>query len=515
MCNNIIAYLRDRFNYTNVLLLASIVVGSCMRLWNLARESLWGDEIFSAVVGLAPTIHDIVMKFMPFDVHPPLYYLILHGWIKVFGHTELALRLPSALASILGLFAMYQLTKRVFNKNVAGIATILLAFSTTALYYAQEARSYSFLLLFSTISTLLWLLLLQKMKGEIPRKELIYFTLSTILISYLHYFGFALSLFQFGYLLLVSLISKKNRCKLFFALGCLLISFVPWLLFHFSYLQKAAPVFWGKQQLFVSYFKELFAFFVFGGQPNRYVYRRIFLYSALVMFIVKIYGLRRSLTTKCKELLTLYHPTVALAAVAVVPYTIFFILSYHTPLMEARFFLILLPAFYLLIAQFILFVLPRRIAYTLVFLVWGVLAGIYFIRLQTVIGKGQWREAAQYIVHNSTGASKIGILLDLSAPTDHLNHLFYGYYFDTLSPRKNYFLLPFGEGNPASIKKVTQLFKDTTYDTDKFILYRSPALPHCAPTVFDFLIEKSLRYEVKEFLQGTVYLFVLKNKTSK
>src|SRR5216684_3318979 len=77
-----------------------LLVGSGLRLYGITRESAWADELWTLL------ITDPTLTFAEFwqrvlaDTHPPLYYLLMRGWSAVFGQSDLAARLPSAIFGI-------------------------------------------------------------------------------------------------------------------------------------------------------------------------------------------------------------------------------------------------------------------------------------------------------------------------------------------------------------------------------------------------------------------------------
>ena len=72
----------------NVALLAIVLIGTFLRVQNLTAQSLSHDEIFSVV--LARTTLLQIVQGTANDVHPPLYYFILHYWMKLFSASEFA-----------------------------------------------------------------------------------------------------------------------------------------------------------------------------------------------------------------------------------------------------------------------------------------------------------------------------------------------------------------------------------------------------------------------------------------
>src|SRR4051812_33174976 len=89
--------------FSIILTLIALVI----RLIGLSLDSLWFDEVFSVRAGRI-SVSDIVILTRG-DVHPPLYYLLLHFWMKLFGETEIAVRMLSVIFSVLTVFVVYHL----------------------------------------------------------------------------------------------------------------------------------------------------------------------------------------------------------------------------------------------------------------------------------------------------------------------------------------------------------------------------------------------------------------------
>jgi mannosyltransferase len=132
-----------RINREIVLLLAIVTGAVCLRLLNLGGKSLWLDEAFSVIVAERPALATLqsVDSF-----NPPLYFTFLHYWMQWFGRSEVAVRLPSVLASGVNLLLLYALGRRLFYHPVALTAVALMALSPLEAWYAQEARMYSFMI---------------------------------------------------------------------------------------------------------------------------------------------------------------------------------------------------------------------------------------------------------------------------------------------------------------------------------------------------------------------------------
>lgn len=117
-----------------------LVVAFALR-WPLMGESLWIDELYTSRLFCGPPL--VLMKTLFSDIHPPVYFLFMHGWIAAFGDSELALRTPPLIAGLLSLVVVRQLGARWFGSRVGWIAAWGLALSPTHLWYSTEARPYS------------------------------------------------------------------------------------------------------------------------------------------------------------------------------------------------------------------------------------------------------------------------------------------------------------------------------------------------------------------------------------
>ncbi|MER5733218.1 glycosyltransferase family 39 protein [Streptomyces sp. NPDC002138] len=116
----------------------------------------WRDEFASWNAALRDT-DDLVGMLGHVDAVSGAYYLILHGWVSVFGDSEAMLRMPSALA-MAGAAAFVVLAARhLFDRRTAVFAGLLFALLPAVSKYGQEARSYAFVVLAVAAAT--WLLL--------------------------------------------------------------------------------------------------------------------------------------------------------------------------------------------------------------------------------------------------------------------------------------------------------------------------------------------------------------------
>ena len=143
-----------------MLALLILLLALGLRLYRLDGQSLWYDEGTSVV--LAGRDVAAIVQGAAADIHPPLYYVLLHFWARLFGSSEVAVRLLSAIAGLGVVGAVYLLGRRLFDQQVALVAALLAALSPFLVYYSQEARMYILAALLGAVSTYLMVLIVRR-----------------------------------------------------------------------------------------------------------------------------------------------------------------------------------------------------------------------------------------------------------------------------------------------------------------------------------------------------------------
>ncbi len=142
------------------------------------------------------------------DSHLPLYFIILAGWIKLFGLAEYGLRLLSVIISLLGFWAFFVFARKLFNLRIAFISILLLMFSSFFLMFSQEIRMYGLMFLFSTLSSYyLWILTNEKNTWPNGLKYL----LSALALALTHVFGILILAAQGIYWIYLLSIKKSSK----------------------------------------------------------------------------------------------------------------------------------------------------------------------------------------------------------------------------------------------------------------------------------------------------------------
>src|SRR3954467_10063786 len=137
--------LRRAFDSPPVVLgvLGVLALGVVLRF--VCQSDMWADEVLSVNIAKLPLAR--ITDALRQDGAPPLYYLLLHAWMSVFGTGAVAVRALSALFSVLSLPVAWLLGRRLGGPRVAVALTLLLASSPFAVRYASETRMYSLVVL--------------------------------------------------------------------------------------------------------------------------------------------------------------------------------------------------------------------------------------------------------------------------------------------------------------------------------------------------------------------------------
>ncbi|MBX3009858.1 MAG: hypothetical protein KF832_00070 [Caldilineaceae bacterium] len=184
-------WLVSRFTVAAAFLLA---MGTLVRVGWLEWQPLWADEGYSIYFATEPVARLLWLTAQ--DIHPPLYYLLLHGWITWWTATPLALRLLSVCFALPGLGLGIILARAFFGGRWRPqlLFLLFLAINPLVLYYSQEVRMYGLALTLSMATTLCcWQWLQREQQGYRATGWLLGYLLSATLALYtLYYLAFLL-----------------------------------------------------------------------------------------------------------------------------------------------------------------------------------------------------------------------------------------------------------------------------------------------------------------------------------
>lgn len=184
-------------------------------------QTLWRDEVFSILVAEKP-LAEILSKL---NFEPPLYYLLLHFWIKLFGNSEVATRSLSFIAFVLATVIVIYWAEKLYPRHwLSWFLPIFFFCNPMLIYYAFEVRTYGWYIFFATVSIYTYL-----------TKKWGWFTMSTVLAFYTHTYAIFVPLTQAIHYILTNraLLRRPSGFlrdpagKSFMAVGLLI---APWLI---------------------------------------------------------------------------------------------------------------------------------------------------------------------------------------------------------------------------------------------------------------------------------------------
>lgn len=146
---------------------ALTLLAAIIRLWHVGHAAPWWDEMHSLVYVRNDAAHLIDFRRTT-DIHPPLHFLSLKGWLDLFGETRDAARVFSVVIGTACVAMVFLIARQLFTFRIAILATLFIATFPTTVHYAREIRMYPLLTLFFLISFYFYVLLLQDAKSKTP-----------------------------------------------------------------------------------------------------------------------------------------------------------------------------------------------------------------------------------------------------------------------------------------------------------------------------------------------------------
>ncbi len=338
-----------------ILLLLILVMSFFLRIYKLADKPVWYDEAVSIAHAEKPMPFYI---FSPRVNYKPVYFFLLKGWIAAFGEDAFNSRLFSVIWGVFSVLLLYLLARLMFNRQTGIIAAFLLAISVFHIFHCQQIRQFSLITLLGILSVFL----LFKFKESKNSFYLFMLGLINILIINTHPYGFCIIVAEsiFGAL--------QFKGKMLFSWGLaqipVIFFIILWLILPnkehlnsmlwwipkpngYSLIETFNTFSWGGPRY------GLDDILIWGGEFElKYsAVIRIFAYSSLVIsiiyFVLLISGLIRKLSKDA------YDKICFLVFWLLIPVLISFVLSLisKTSIYSIKHLIIVLPAFYILIAR--------------------------------------------------------------------------------------------------------------------------------------------------------------------
>jgi uncharacterized membrane protein len=161
-----------------------VVLAAVIRFATIASQSFWTDEaltVYEVQLPFGAMIHTVTQ----IETTPPLYFLLIWGWGKLLGTSEVALRSVSALAGVALVPIAYLSARELASRWAGVIAAAFVAVNPFLVWYSQEARAYMLVCALAGAS-LLWF---ARARHDPSRRNLVWWAMFSALALMTHFFA--------------------------------------------------------------------------------------------------------------------------------------------------------------------------------------------------------------------------------------------------------------------------------------------------------------------------------------
>lgn len=438
-----------------------LLFGFSLRLINL-QQSLWLDEGIQAWAVSHFSLKELLTQFMPTDVHPPLAYLVNFFSSQLIGYSEIALRTPSVIFSLLTIWFIYQLSQQLLPKPITFLPAWLLATSGLHIYYSQEARMYSLAVMAVTGS--IWALIKFINTKKALNKALFSYFIFTLIAVYSHYSAWLILPAQ---LLMVYLLKPKKINQLVVSQFLILLAYLPWLPIFYQQLTGGIKAALSNQQwagvVGGLSFKSLSLIpikFLIGriSIDNNLIFALVMLLplaliTYLFLSLIKLININRH-SQKSSLALKIILPWL------IIPVILTIIISFKIPILSYTRLLFILPAFYLALSLAISSLASpwRSLAVISLLLINLISSPIYLFNQK--FHRENWQGLSRVLIEKNTNNQPVAIISTVQAPLQY-------YYPPNITNN-------ISDNNPTNIIDFSQLASSADYNELWLIPYAQP-----------------------------------------
>ena len=206
----------------NIISYGLVLIGAIVYLSLVFNQNVWLDEAFTA--SLVRTDMAGVLERSMADTLPPLYNIILKISTDIFGYTVPVMKITSVVPMIITMLLSATVVRKRHGFKTSALFTIALFTMPNLLFFGVEIRMYSLGFMFATASAIYAC----EFVREYNKKNLIIFTIVSVLAGYSHHFAFV----SVGFVYLIILIyyvllDRKNLKRWFTCLALTVILYFP------------------------------------------------------------------------------------------------------------------------------------------------------------------------------------------------------------------------------------------------------------------------------------------------
>ena len=210
-----------------------IILGIVFLIIPVFHSNLWFDESYT--VGMVNKSFSDIWNIGKYDVHPVLYYWIVHIIYLIFGNNILIYRMFSAFCTAIVGILGYTHIRKDFGEKTGIIFSILVYFLPVNVVYAGEIRMYSLAMLLVTLMCI-YAYRIYKSKDKKMVKNWILFAIFSFTSAFTHYYGLMIAFLINLILFIIFVIQSVKAKKITYNLKAFIISALPQILLYLPWL---------------------------------------------------------------------------------------------------------------------------------------------------------------------------------------------------------------------------------------------------------------------------------------
>ncbi|MFJ2032238.1 glycosyltransferase family 39 protein [Streptosporangium sp. NPDC087985] len=157
-------------------------------LWRIDSPSYWADEGVSVSIASRP-LADLPTVLRHMDLVHGLYYVLLHFVASLAGTGEIAMRLPSAVATAAATAGLAALGRRTASPATGLFAGLIYALLPVVSRYAQEARQYALVTALVIGATYLLVVVIEDDRDRLRLRPWAAYTIMLTIAAWLHLYA--------------------------------------------------------------------------------------------------------------------------------------------------------------------------------------------------------------------------------------------------------------------------------------------------------------------------------------
>lgn len=302
----------DKKKLLNILFIICVAVVTIGLRVLFLNTDIWYDEACSWFTSKQSFPVGIIHNLLTIDLqHTPLYFFLLHFWIKLFGDFEISMRILSLIFGIATVPMVYIVSKKITTPIVSKFATVLAAISPILVLFSVEVRMYP-MVIFLVLVSLNYLI---DFEQKNDKESLIKLIIADVLIPYTLVGGL---LYNLSVYICYSIYLFKNKKDQFLSyiksVGIELVLLIPYF-YLITYYAKMRSVFViaheGELQFFHivdvirNYFGTILVNNVYWPSEQPYAITVLFTIFVIVPCVYFVMGLIKSFKVEDKFVKTL------------------------------------------------------------------------------------------------------------------------------------------------------------------------------------------------------------------